>query len=136
MSSPPSGDLLPLRPYLVRAIIDWVVDNSQTPHVVLDCSIDGVDAPSERAQKGKLVLNVSANATRNLAIGNDWLTVDCRFGGRPVHVRAPLGAVVGVYAKESGVGMAFEAESPAEPEQPGRPPGERKPSGPTLKLVK
>jgi stringent starvation protein B len=133
MSDAVPAHLRPLRPYLVRAIIDWVVDNSQTPHLVLDCAIDGVDAPRERAQEGKLVLNVSANATRNLAIGNDWLTVDCRFGGRPVHVRAPMGAVVGVYAKESGIGMAFEAESPTEPQQP---PSEPKPAGPTLKLVK
>ena len=99
-----------VRPYLVRAVIDWVVDNNQTPYVAIDCAAPGVDVPLDRTKDGKLVLNVSATATRNLDIGNETLNVDCRFGGRPVHIRAPVGAIVAVYARESGMGMAFETE--------------------------
>lgn len=123
-----------VRPYLVRALLDWIADNGQTPHLVVDCSIAGVQAPSERAESGNLVLNVSAGATRNLVISDDWLDVDCRFGGEPVHVRSPVGAVVAVYARESGMGMAFEAEDPAHgpPPDPPRP----RSGGPKLTVVK
>lgn len=124
-----------VRPYLVRALVEWIADNGQTPHVVVDCSIAGVQAPVERAESGKLVLNVSAGATRNLAIGDDWLDVDCRFGGEPVHVRSPVGAVVAVYSRESGMGMAFEAEEPASDDSPPEAPRPR-PGGPKLTVVK
>ena len=100
-----------VRPYLVRALVEWIADNGQTPHVVVDCSIAGVQAPVEHAESGKLVLNVSAGATRNLAIGDDWLDVDCRFGGEPVHVRSPVGAVVAVYSRESGMGWLSRPRS-------------------------
>ena len=124
-----------LRPYLVRALVEWIADNGQTPHAVVDCSIPGVQAPEERAQDGKLVLNVSAGATRNLAIGDKWLDVDCRFGGEPTHVRSPVGAVVAVYSRESGMGMAFEAEDPASDASPPETPRPR-PAGPKLTVVK
>ena len=124
-----------VRPYLVRALVHWIADNGQTPHLVVDCSIEGVQAPLDRAEEGKLVLNVSADATRNLAIGDAWLTVDCRFGGEPVHVRSPVGAVVAVYSRESGMGMAFEAEDPARDGSPPEPPRPR-PGGPKLTVVK
>ncbi|MCY4012508.1 MAG: ClpXP protease specificity-enhancing factor SspB [Gammaproteobacteria bacterium] len=123
-----------VRPYLVRALVDWIADNGQTPHLVVDCSMAGVQAPMERAEKGRLVLNVSAGATRNLLIGDHWLDVDCRFGGEPVHVRSPVGAVVAVYSRESGMGMAFDAEDVADvpPPEPPRP----RPGGPKLTIVK
>ena len=81
------------------------------------------------------MLNVSAAATRNLSVGEDEVRVDCRFRGRPVHVAAPIGAVVAVYAKESGMGMAFDAE-PTPPPSPGRPSPGAVRRGPKLKLVK
>lgn len=125
----------PIRPYLVRALIDWIVDNGHTPYIVVDCETEGVDLPAEYAVDGKLVLNVSAAATRNLFVGEDEVRVDCRFRGRPVHVAAPIGAVVAVYAKESGMGMAFDAE-PTPPPSPGRPSPGAVRGGPKLKLVK
>ena len=120
---------------MVRALVAWIADNGQTPHLVVDCSISGVQAPVERAQSGKLVLNVSDGATRNLVIGDDWLDVDCRFGGEPIHVRSPVGAVVAVYSRESGMGMAFEAEDPASDDSPPEAPRPR-PGGPKLTVVK
>ena len=124
-----------VRPYLVRALVEWIADNSQTPHVVVDCSIPGVHVPVDRVESGKLVLNVSAGATRNLTIGDDWLDVDCRFGGEPIHVRSPVGAVVAVYSRESGMGMAFEAEDATSDDSPPETPRPR-PGGPKLTVVK
>lgn len=124
-----------VRPYLVRALVEWIADNGQTPHVVVDCSIAGVQAPVQRAERGKLVLNISAAATRNLVIGDDWLDVDCRFGGEPIHVRSPVGAVVAVYSRESGMGMAFDAEDRASDGSPPDTPRPR-PGGPKLTVVK
>lgn len=127
----------PLRPYLVRALIDWVVDNDQTPFLVIDCTAEGGSLPTGYAVDGKLVLNVSPAATRNLQVADDELSVDCRFRGRPFHVATPIEAVLAVYAKETGMGMAFDAESaPNPPSPPGRPDKEAAPAGPKLKLVK
>ena len=124
----------PIRPYHVRALIDWIVDNGHTPYIVIDCGPDGANLPAEYAVDGKLVLNISAAATRNLLVADDEVSVDCRFRGRPIHIAAPIGAVLAVYAKESGMGMAFDPESDPQPPSPRRP--ETAPSGPKLKLVK
>ncbi len=112
------------RPYLVQAMVDWIVDNAWTPYVLIAADAPGADALLDYATDGRLVLNVSATATRNLAIGKDTLEVDCRFGGRPVHVSVPIGTVVAVYARENNHGMVFEVEhapAPTEPEEPLRP---------------
>ena len=125
------------RPYLIQALLDWIVDNGCTPYMAIACDVPGVQAPVEHAADGKLVLNVSATATRNLTVGEGRVSVDCRFRGRPVHVSVPVGAVVAVFAHENGLGMSFDAES-AEP-PPAPPPPEEKQSprrGPTLKVVK
>ena len=118
------------RPYLVRAMIDWIVDNACTPYLVIAADAPGAEALLDFATDNRLVLNVSATATRNLVIGKRTVEVDCRFGGRPVHVSVPLGAVVAVYARENRMGMVFEVEDGGPPTQPERPPG------PKLSLVK
>ena len=118
------------RPYLVQAMVDWIVDNGWTPHVVIAADAPGAEALRDYATDGRLVLNVSATATRNLAIGKDTLDVDCRFGGRAVHVSAPIGTVVAVYARENNRGMVFEVEDGLAPAEP------KKPSRPKLSLVK
>ena len=124
-----------VKPYLVRALIDWIVENEHTPYLVIDCGKSGVQAPAGRAKDGKQVLNVSAGATRNLAIGNEWLDVDCRFGGASFHVRAPIPAVTAVYSRESGMGMAFEPEGTDHDNVPPGPPKPRR-GGPKLTVVK
>ena len=126
-----------VRPYLVRALIDWITDNDHTPYLGIDCGVAGVEAPAERTRDGRLVLNVSAQATRNFVVGNDWLDVDCRFSGRSVHIRAPVGAVVAVYSRESGHGMAFEPEAAGDAggeDSTPEPPRPRS-GGPKLRLV-
>ena len=103
------------RPYFVRALIDWIVDNDCTPFVTILSDAEGVTVPPGIAKDGRVVLNLSASATRNLEISNDRLTVDCRFGGQPFHVTAPMGAVVAVFARENGEGMAFEPDATDSP---------------------
>lgn len=119
-----------IRPYLIRAMIDWIVDSGNTPHLVVACGVQGVNVPAEYATDGKLVLNVSPNATRNLSVDTE-VHVDCRFRGQSAHIGVPVGSIVAVYAKESRMGMTFDPED-AETHPPPSP----RPKAPSLKLVK
>lgn len=114
-----------LQPYLIRALLAWISDNGKTPHMTIDCAAAaGGELPLDAAKDGKLTLNISATATRNFHVDDERVSLDCRFGGRAVHIDVPVTAVVSVYAKEPGVGMRF-AQTTAQPvdEQPtsGRP---------------
>ena len=103
------------RPYLINALIDWIADNDCTPFVVVATDVDGVEVPREYVEDDRIVLNISPRAVRNFGMADGAMTFDSRFGGQPFRVVAPLPAVVAVYAKETGQGMAFEvgATSPA-----------------------
>jgi len=96
------------RPYLVRAIYDWIADNGFTPQLIVNAEMPGVMVPAEHVRKGKIVLNVAARAVRELSLGNELIEFDARFSGRGQHVRLPMRAVLAVYASENGVGMAFQ----------------------------
>ena len=109
------------RPYLLRAMHEWVLDNNFTPYVIVNTGGPDVEVPPGHSENGRIVLNLSPSAIRNLNITNDSLEFDGRFGGRAFHVRAPIAAVLAVYAKETGQGMAFEADSNAGPEHPAPP---------------
>jgi stringent starvation protein B len=129
------------RPYLLRAMHAWITDNGHTPYLVVDATVDGVDVPQAYVRDGKIVLNVSYTATSSLELGNDAVVFQARFGGMPHRVHVPLGAVLGIYARESGRGMVFsDQESATAPEEP--PGGDGgQPSGPgarraRLKVVK
>lgn len=125
-----------VRPYLMRALIDWIVDNACTPYMAIACDAPGVDVPAEHATEGKLVLDISATASRNLSIEEDRVQVDCRFGGKPIHISVPVGAVIAVYARENGKGMVFDVEAEPSPAPPAPKAAGRKASGPQLKVVK
>ena len=96
------------RPYLINALIDWIADNDCTPFVIVAADVDGVEVPAEHVDGNRIVLNISPRAVRNFGIADGAMTFDSRFGGRPFRVVAPLAAVVAIYAKETGQGMAFE----------------------------
>ena len=96
------------RPYLIRALIDWIVDNGWTPHLLIAADVDGVEVPRDHVQDGRIVLNVSARAVRGFVCADDTVSFDSRFGGRPFHVVAPMAGVVAVYAQENGAGLAFQ----------------------------
>ncbi len=110
------------RPYLIRAIYEWIVDNDCTPHLLVqthttnpdggaETPVADVDVPWDFVQDGRIVLNVSMNATRGLELGDEFVHFNARFGGRSCAVCVPVGAVVGVFARENGEGMAFELET-------------------------
>jgi stringent starvation protein B len=114
----PTDKPRPRRPYLVRAMHEWMTDNLQTPHIVVDARIDGVEVPNAYVKDGSIVLNVSWQATQGLKLGNDFVEFSARFGGVPSHVRIPTEAVLGIYARETGQGMLFQEESDTEPSPP------------------
>ena len=120
------------RPYLVRAIHEWIVDNSLTPQLIVDAEAEGVQVPTDYVRDGKIVLNISSTAVRKLLLENDWVSFSARFAGKPFNILVPMRAVVAVYAAENGVGMAFQAE-----EQDDEPPtpDDQSPK-PTLRVVK
>lgn len=98
------------RPYLVRAMYDWCVDNNCTPFIVV--AVDGsVRVPPEFVQNGEIVLNVSLGATSSLSLGNDYIEFKARFGGVARDICVPLGRVSAIYARENGQGMTFPVET-------------------------
>lgn len=127
------------RPYLVRALYEWIVDNDCTPYVVISAQRDDVQIPRNYVKDGQIVLNISPTAVVGLKLDNQGLMFSARFGGVPMEVYAPIGAVLGIYARENGQGMVFEAEeAPPEQPEPTPPPAPTggKPNRPGLKVVK
>jgi stringent starvation protein B len=128
------------RPYLLRAMHEWISDCNQTPHIVVDASVQGVDVPRQYVQGGKIILNVSNSATSGLMLGNDFVRFRARFGAAAYDVAVPIAAVLGVYARETGQGMIFSDADAPPPEPPSPEPAsngaEPKRTKPTLKVVK
>ncbi len=106
------------RPYLVRALHEWIVDNGCTPYLVVDTSFEGVEVPQQYVKDGQIVLNISPSAVGGITLGNEQIRFRGRFGGVAVEVAVPVAAVLGVYARENGQGMVFEPEPPPSPEPP------------------
>jgi stringent starvation protein B len=126
------------RPYLLRAMHEWISDNAQTPHIVVDAEFAGADVPRQFVKDGKIILNVSHAATSALKLGNDWIEFNARFSGVTRHVKVPVQAVLGIYSRETGHGMIF-SETDIEPEPPGgqpTTPGGQERRRPRLKVVK
>ena len=102
---------------------EWMLDNGFTPHLVVDATRDGVQVPEGHVKEGKIVLNVSPSATRALVLGNDLVTFEARFGGVSRQLAIPVGAVLGIYARETGQGMIFgEDGTPSPPDDGSSPP--------------
>lgn len=130
------------KPYLIRAIYEWCSDSGLTPYLAV--AVDkNCRVPMEFVKDGEIVLNISANATPDLLIDNDWVGFSARFGGAPREISVPINAVIGIYAKESGQGLFFgrDEEQPeadqenvdSEPQPENSTPKRGKPS---LKVVK
>lgn len=128
------------RPYLIRAIHQWAVDNNLTPHVLVDASVVGVKVPPGFVSEGRITLNIHPQAVKNLEMGNEWLLFSARFGGNSFSVEVPAAAVLAVFVRESGRGIFFQDESEVAPpasDQPPPPPDKPPPKkGPRLKVVK
>ncbi len=118
------------RPYLIRAVYEWIVDNGCTPHLLVNTQIAGVQVPTQYIKDNKIILNVGPHATQALELGNDRIHFSARFGGVPTSVSVPPGAVLTIYARETGQGMVFSEEDG------GDNPPEPAPTRPNLRVVK
>ena len=137
------------RPYLIRAIHEWAVDNNLTPHVLVDATAAGVKAPASYARDGRITFNIHPQAVKDLNLGNEWLLFSARFGGNSFSVEIPATAVLAVYVRETGRGIFFQGAGDEEtagsgghspsvagdepPPSPDKPPPQK---GPRLKVVK
>jgi len=114
MSSAPQG-MTSNRPYLLRALYEWITDNGLTPHVLVDTEFAGVDVPHHAIAQGKIVLNIATSATEQLQLENETIYFKARFSGKPYKITVPMGAVIAIYARENGQGMMFAQDDSAPP---------------------
>jgi stringent starvation protein B len=128
--------LKPRKPYLLRAMHEWISESDCTPHLVVDAGVTGVDVPRQFVRDGKIILNISWTATAGLRMDADRVSFSGRFGGSAMNVRVPMEAVLAIYARETGQGMIFgeedgvspppattpETTSDTKPEPPSKPP--------------
>lgn len=98
------------KPYLIRAIYDWIVDNNLTPHLLVNAEYPGVQVPQEHVNNGRIVLNISPQACRGLHLENDRIVFTARFSGVTIQIFVVPAAVFAIYAKENGRGMEFGEE--------------------------
>lgn len=126
---------LSTRPYLIRAIYDWCVDSGLTPYLAVRVEERTV-VPPAFVKDGEIVLNLSADAVRNLDMGNEWITCTGRFGGVPFDLMVPVGAVIGIFAKENGQGLVFQGSDSPPPAATGGGQAKPAPHKPHLKVVK
>jgi len=126
------------RPYLLRAIYEWLVDNALTPYIMVDAMVPDVEVPDRFIEDGKIVLNIDPQAVGNLCLGNEAVEFDARFSGIAHHIYIPVRAVKAIYAFENGRGMVFSDEEGDDEGNP--PPSSTQPpvkkGRPNLKVVK
>jgi stringent starvation protein B len=120
------------KPYLVRALYEWILDNDNTPYILVDTGNDQVLIPNGIASDGKVVLNLAPAAIQDLEMTNEHVSFSARFNGVAEQIYCPVSSLLAIYARENGEGMMFpaeetDAESQAE---------DAKPKGPTLKVIK
>ena len=137
----PDMQMTSSRPYLIRAMYQWITDNGMTPHLLVDVSIDGVQVPTEHVQNGKIILNVAPMAIGSLVLGDEEITFSARFSGQSMGILIPVDAVLAVYAKENGQGMMFTDDDGAVSSDDDDPdhdpdPGTGKTKRPNLRVVK
>ena len=103
------------RPYLIRAMYDWILDNHCTPYIVVNVAYEGVSVPEGYIENGKIILNISQVAVKNLRLDNHMIQFNARFSGVPHQIEVPTMSVIAIYAKENGQGMVFNEDEDAPP---------------------
>jgi len=106
------------RPYLLRAMYDWIADNDMTPYILVDASAPGVTVPKSAVKDGRIVLNIAARAVSQLELGKEHVRFMARFSGVSQVVEVPMAAILAIYAQENGQGMMFPADSQTPPPAP------------------
>lgn len=117
--------MTPLKPYLIRSIYEWVIDNNLTPHLLVDATHSEAVVPVEHVNDGQIILNIRPAAIQGLNLGNTSIEFSARFGGQPMQIFVPLDSVLAIYAQENGRGMVFDPaedtednDTPPEPTPP------------------
>lgn len=98
------------KPYLIRALYDWIVDNHCTPYVVVNAEARDVEVPRQYIEDGRIVLNIDNEAVHELKLNNNFIEFNARFNGVATQVYVPINAVLAIYAHENGHGMVFNEE--------------------------
>ncbi len=114
------------KPYLIRAIHEWALDNGFTPQVLVATELDHVVVPWEHVKDNRIVLNIHPQSVKYLEMGNDYLMCTARFSGKPFEITVPVHAVQAIYARENGQGIVFQEEEGAPPVAPSPEPTSRK----------
>ncbi len=129
------------RPYLIRAINEWAIENDLTPHLLVNAMDEGVVVPTQFINDGQIILNISPAAVQAIELGNEWVMFSARFSGKSMNIEVPVDSVLAIYARENGQGIFF----PEEDGSPGPDGGDdkttekpvaRKTDKPRLKVVK
>lgn len=131
--------MTPLKPYLLRALYEWIIDNGLTPYILVNTEVDDVDVPKQFITDGKIILNVHPDAIEDWALDHEHLSFSARFSGKQCSILIPVAAVLAVYAKENGKGMMFDDDldgdlNPDPIDPPPKPKAKKK--KPSLKVVK
>ncbi len=126
--------MTPIKPYLIRSIYEWIVDNQLTPHLLVDAENTNSILPEDFIEDGKIVLNIRPEAIQGLTLGNEEIQFNARFSGIPMHIVTPTAAVLAIYAQENGKGMVFDPEEHEDDTPP--PSSKQKSVKPQLRVVK
>lgn len=110
--------MTPNKPYLLRAMHEWISDNNMTPYMLVDAGVTGVLVPAHAVKDGKIVLNLSLQAVTALTLGNDVVGFRARFSGVAQAVSVPIDAVLAIYAQENGQGLMFSSDATPAPDTP------------------
>ncbi len=125
------------RPYLIRAIHEWILDNEYTPYILVNAIADGVIVPQQHVENDKIILNLGLRAIQRLHLGNDLIEFEARFSGASMIISIPPMAVMAIYARENGQGMIFDKDEPGEGGTPSNSSKKAQPKpGPKLRVVK
>ena len=100
------------KPYLIRALNEWIIDNQMTPFLLVDATIEGVEVPQQHIKDGKIILNIAPGAVQEIAFEDEWIYFSARFSGQAFMINVPINAVLAIYAKENGRGMMFAGDEP------------------------
>lgn len=125
--------MTPLKPYLIRSIYEWIIDNDLTPHLLVNAEDERAIIPRQYVEDGKIVLNIKPQAVEGLLLGNELIEFNARFSGKSMHLVVPVAAVLAIYAKENGRGMILDREEEAES---GTLPEKKPPGKPNLRIIK
>ncbi|RKG36022.1 ClpXP protease specificity-enhancing factor [Acinetobacter guerrae] len=103
-------DLSPTRPYMARAIYEWICDNQLTPHLLVDATQPYTSVPEQFVKDGQIVLNIAPHAVHQFQMSNDAISFSARFGGVARDIYVPISALMGIYARENGQGLFFDPD--------------------------